>query len=76
MNLETTDGIHRQGKITGLVYRDIEFNGQVVSYPIEMEVNKDPNDLIPFDRVLRLNIQPDIKEIDMGDDDEESDVVE
>lgn len=63
MNLETTDGIYRKGKITGLVCRDIEFNGQKVSVPVEIEINKDPQDLIPIDRILRMNVQPDIKDL-------------
>ena len=63
MNLETMDGQHRKGKISGLVCKEIFMNGQLVSYPVEIELNSDAYDLIPLDRVLRISIQPDIKDI-------------
>ncbi len=56
MRLETSDGVQREGKITGFTYREFELNGKTVSFPIEVEVNGDPTDRIPLDRVDRMTI--------------------
>ena len=54
--LETTDGVEREGKITGFKYRNIEVNGEIVSWPIEIEINNDSMDTIPLDRVARIRV--------------------
>jgi translation initiation factor IF-1 len=55
-DLETSDGVVRSGKITGFTYRTMKLNGDVVEFPAEIEVNGDPNDRIPLDRIDRLTI--------------------
>jgi len=57
MFLETTDGVHRKGKITGFTFRDFVLNGEVARIPIEVEVNGDPTDRIPLDRVAEMTIE-------------------
>ena len=54
--LETTDGVTRQGKITGLTFKSFHLNGATVDMPVELEVNGDPNDRVPLDRLLTLKI--------------------
>ena len=56
MRLETTDGVHREGRITGFTYRKFEINGDIAELPIEIEINGDPSDRVPLDRVLRMTI--------------------
>jgi len=57
MNLETTDGVERCGKITGYTFREFKLNDNLVQIPIEVEVNGDPIDRIPLDRILFMKIQ-------------------
>lgn len=54
MYLETTDGINRRGKITGITCREFMFNGFKVEMPTEIEVNGDPSDRVPLDRLSKL----------------------
>jgi hypothetical protein len=56
MRLETTDGLIRQGKITGYRERLVIINGNEVPVPIEIEINNDPNDTVPLDRVAKIDI--------------------
>lgn len=56
MRLETTDGVSREGKITGYTTRKFKLNGKVVELPTEVEVNGDPNDRIPLDRIEFMDI--------------------
>lgn len=54
--LETTDGIRRSGRISGLTCRTMKFNGDKADLPTEIELNGDPNDRIPLDRVTWMDI--------------------
>lgn len=54
--LETTDGVQREGKITGFEMRSIEVNDEIVEWPIGIEVNNDSMDSIPLDRVAKLRV--------------------
>ena len=56
MRLETTDGVTREGKITGFTYRSFKLNGSEADLPTEVEVNGDPNDRIPLDRIEFMDI--------------------
>lgn len=56
MRLETTDGVAREGKITGFTTREFKLNGKVVGMPTEVEVNGDPSDRIPLDRLEWMTI--------------------
>lgn len=55
--LETSDGVEREGRITGFRVRTIVVNGDVVDFPIEIEINGDSMDTIPLNRVAKLNVE-------------------
>lgn len=57
VDLETMEGLHREGKLTGWTMRQFKINGQDVDWPEELELNGDPNDRIPLDRIASINIQ-------------------
>lgn len=54
--LETTDGIRREGRVTGVRCRVYTFNGHAVELPLEIELNGDPTDTVPMDRVKSIQI--------------------
>lgn len=54
--LETTDGLERQGKITGYSTRKFTLNGKTVHIPIDIELNGDTGDRVPLDRVARMKL--------------------
>lgn len=56
IHLETMEGVHREGKLTGLRMRDVEMNGKPVDYPEAVELNGDPTDYIDFVLVRRITI--------------------
>jgi hypothetical protein len=56
MRLETTDGVKREGRISGFTYKKFELDGDEVLWPIELEVNGDPTDRIPLARIGKINI--------------------
>lgn len=55
VHLETRDGVHREGKLTGLRTREIIMNGEPVEMPIALELNGDPNDFIDFEVIGRFD---------------------
>jgi hypothetical protein len=57
MTLETLDGINREGRLSGLRLRNIILNGEPVDVIIELEVNGDPTDCIPMDRIAKMSFQ-------------------
>ncbi len=52
----TTDGIERGGRITGFQLRSFIYNGDTVDIPVEIELNGDPSDRIPLDRIAQLDV--------------------
>ena len=54
--LETTDGVTRSGKISGLTHESFKLNGNTVDMPVEIEINGDPNDRVPLNRLITLKI--------------------
>ena len=56
VHLETTDGIQREGRITGFEMRHLMFNEIGVDIPTEIELNGDPNDRVPVERISKINI--------------------
>ena len=55
--METVDGARRSGKITALRMKNIYFNGEKQEFPISVELNGDPTDCVPLDRLASLSIQ-------------------
>lgn len=56
IRMETSDGVIREGKVTGLRTREIQVNGEQELIPTEVELNGDPNDTVPLDRLIRIDI--------------------
>ncbi len=56
MNLETVAGVQRGGRISGFTYRSMTLNGNEVRVPVEIELNGDPNDRVPLDRIQKITI--------------------
>lgn len=54
--LETSDGIERSGRISGFEMRIMKFNKKPIEVPIQIELNGDPNDKIPLDRIVSLEV--------------------
>lgn len=56
VQLETTDGVFREGRFTGLAMREIEINGEPRDVPDRVELNGDPSDYIDFGLIARMTI--------------------
>lgn len=56
IQLETHDGMIREGRLSGLQSRSIKWNGSDVEILTALELNGDPYDQIPLDRVLSLEL--------------------
>ncbi len=56
VRLETTEGVNRAGKLSGIRTRSILFNGTPCDIPIELELNGDPTDTVPIHRIAKLSI--------------------
>lgn len=56
IRLETSDGIRREGRLSGLRTRELKWEGAKVLIPIEVELNGDPNDTVPLDRVAIIEL--------------------
>ncbi len=56
VRLETTDGSNREGRLSGLRYREMIVNGKPLDVMIALELNGDPSDFIDFHIIRRLDI--------------------
>lgn len=56
IRIETSEGINRGGKLSGIRNRKIEFNGLEQSIPVELELNGDPTDTVPISRLVKISI--------------------
>lgn len=54
--LETVDGVQREGKLTGITYKEIFFNKKKERYPIEVELNGDPSDRVHLSHLRNISI--------------------
>lgn len=57
INLETFDGASREGRLSGVRLEDVEFNGTVAAVLKDLELNGDPTDIVPLDRIKSISIQ-------------------
>jgi hypothetical protein len=53
---ETTDGVFREGKITGVRTYEVPINGTKFIVPLAFELNGDPNDVIEFKQLAKLSL--------------------
>ncbi len=56
IRLETSDGIRREGRLSGLRTRELKWEGEAVLIPTEVELNGDPNDCVPLDRISIMEL--------------------
>lgn len=56
VHLETSDGVLREGRFTGLAMREIEINGEAREMPSRVELNGDPSDYVDFGLIARMTI--------------------
>ena len=54
--MRTSEGVERCGRISGFKMRNFEFNGKLVDIPSEIELNGDPYDRVPIDRLESIKI--------------------
>lgn len=57
INIETTDSLIREGRVSGLRLKTIEVNTMQVDLIQEIELNGDPTDCVPLDRIARITLQ-------------------
>lgn len=54
--MTTTEGIERSGRISGFQMRQFIYNGEKTDVPLEIELNGDPYDRVPIDRLENIRI--------------------
>jgi hypothetical protein len=54
--MRTTEGVERSGRISGFELRSFRFNDKLVDIPFEIELNGDPYDRVPIDRLESIKI--------------------
>lgn len=54
VNLETSDGVQRGGRMTGIRWKKIKFNGKSVDIVHELELNGDPTDTVDIWRLASI----------------------
>lgn len=57
ISLETVDGACREGRLSGLRMTQTKFNGVDVDVLQELELNGDPTDCIPIDRISSIVVR-------------------
>jgi len=55
IRLETTDGLIREGKLSGLRTRQLLLDDAEVDIITEVELNGDPTDTVAINRIAKLN---------------------
>jgi hypothetical protein len=56
VSIETTDGVMREGRLSGVVTKKFEMNDIIVELPSELELNGDPNDRIQISMLKKIEI--------------------
>lgn len=54
VRIETVDGVNRPGKLTGVEMRSMTINGRSVDWPVGLQLNGDPGDVIPIANVRSI----------------------
>lgn len=52
--VETLDGVVRDGRFTSIRSRELQLDGRTVALPTEVEINGDPMDTVPIDRIASI----------------------
>lgn len=56
VTMETTDGVRREGKLSGYRSRNVVLNGKIQEVVTDLELNSDPADTVPFASLDSLTI--------------------
>jgi hypothetical protein len=56
INIETTDGIEREGRFSGVELRKIRYDKKDVEILVGLQLNGDTYDVVPIDRIGSLEI--------------------
>jgi len=56
ITLETTDGVVREGRMTGLSSQSLLWDGSPVEILTEVELNGDPYDTVPINRIKSIEL--------------------
>jgi len=56
VRLETSDGVRRSGKLSGIRTKDIKFNGASQAVVTELELNGDPADTVSVNGLASIAI--------------------
>jgi len=56
ISFETTDGLIREGKLTGLRSQSLIWNCENVEIITEIEMNGDPYDTVPINRIKKIEL--------------------
>jgi len=56
ISLETKDGVVREGRMTGLSSMTLVWNNENVEILTEVELNGDPYDRVPLDRIKEITL--------------------
>lgn len=56
VQLETFDGVLREGKLSTLITRSLDLNGRTVNLPTGVELNGDTYDVVPFERIKMMKV--------------------
>jgi len=57
VNLETSDGVVRGGKLTAIHMREIRYNNRKQNVITDIELNGDPSDTIPLMTVIAIELR-------------------
>lgn len=56
VHLETSDGIQREGRMTGYRTKNVRLNGKPEEFITELELNGDPTDTIDISSLASIDI--------------------
>lgn len=57
INLETLHGAIREGRLSGWTCATVKLNGVDIQYPVSLELNGDPQDMVRLVDIRTLDIQ-------------------
>jgi len=57
VNVETSDGVLRGGKLTAIHMKEIKYNGRKQNVITDIELNGDPSDTIPLMTLISIELR-------------------
>jgi len=56
IKIETNESMYREGRLSAVKYRKMDFMGEVVTVLEGLEMNGDETDVIPFELIKRVDL--------------------